>query len=134
MHRDPQRADGQTEPLIVAGFGFRAAATLESLLDALNRTGTPRPPGLLATAEDKAPALAGLAARLNLPLLSIPKAALAAAETATRSATVAALRGTGSVAEAAALVAAGPGASLLGPRAVSADRMATCALAARTGP
>ncbi|MHA6346914.1 cobalamin biosynthesis protein, partial [Roseivivax sp. CAU 1761] len=36
---------------------------------------------------------------------------------------------TGSVAEAAALAAAGPGARLLGPRAVSPDGCATCALA-----
>ena len=36
-------------------------------------------------------------------------------------------------AEAAALAAAGPGARLLGPRVVSADRMATCALAEGNG-
>jgi cobalt-precorrin 5A hydrolase len=42
-------------------------------------------------------------------------------------------RRTGSVAEAAALVAAGPGATLLGARAVSGDRMATCALAEGPG-
>ena len=35
----------------------------------------------------------------------------------------------GSVAEAAALAAAGPGARLLAPRMISADRMASCALA-----
>ena len=33
------------------------------------------------------------------------------------------------VAEPAALAAAGPGARLLGPRALSSDRMATCAIA-----
>jgi cobalt-precorrin 5A hydrolase len=37
--------------------------------------------------------------------------------------------GTGSIAEASALVAAGPGARLRGPRAVSADGTATAAIA-----
>jgi cobalt-precorrin 5A hydrolase len=122
--------------MIVAGFGFRGAATAESLLDALDKARGPQAPALLATAEDKAaaPALQALSARLGLPIHAVTLDALAQVETPTRSATVRALRGSGSVAEAAALVAAGPGASLLGPRAVSADRMATCALATRILP
>jgi cobalt-precorrin 5A hydrolase len=122
--------------MIVAGFGFRRAATAESLLDALDKVRGPQAPALLATAEDKAaaPAFQALSARLGLPIHAVTLEALAQVETPTRSATVRALRGSGSVAEAAALVAAGPGASLLGPRAVSADRMATCALATRTLP
>ena len=122
--------------MIVAGFGFRGAATAESLLDALDKARGPQAPALLATAEDKAaaPALQALSARLGLPVHAVTLDALAQVETPTRSARVRALRGSGSVAEAAALVAAGPGASLLGPRAVSADRMATCALATRTLP
>ena len=122
--------------MIVAGFGFRRAATAESLLDALDKARGPQAPALLATAEDKAaaPAFQALSARLGLPIHAVSLDALAQVETPTRSATVRALRGSGSVAEAAALVAAGPGASLLGPRAVSADRMATCALATRILP
>ena len=122
--------------MIVAGFGFRKAASLESLLDALDRARGTQAPALLATAEDKAtaPAFQALSARLNLPIHAVALDALAATETPTRSARVRALRGSGSVAEAAALVAAGPGASLLGTRAVSADRMATCALATRILP
>ena len=122
--------------MIVAGFGFRRAATAESLLDALDKARCPQAPALLATAEDKAaaPAFQALSARLGLPIHAVTLDALAQVETPTRSATVRALRGSGSVAEAAALVAAGPGASLLGPRAVSADRMATCALATRILP
>ena len=122
--------------MIVAGFGFRGAATAESLLDALDKARGPQAPALLATAEDKAaaPALQALSARLGLPVHAVTLDALAQVETLTHSATVRALRGSGSVAEAAALVAAGPGASLLGPRAVSADRMATCALATRILP
>jgi cobalt-precorrin 5A hydrolase len=49
--------------------------------------------------------------------------------TITQSPRVQALRGVGSVAEAAALAAAGPNARLLGPRAVSACGTATAALA-----
>jgi len=122
--------------MIVAGFGFRRAATAESLLDALDKARGPQAPALLATAEDKAaaPAFQALSARLGLPIHAVTLDALAQVGTPTRSATVRALRGSGSVAEAAALVAAGPGASLLGPRAVSADRMATCALATRILP
>jgi cobalt-precorrin 5A hydrolase len=117
--------------MIVAGFGFRQTATEDSLLDALRRAQGSRSPALLATAADKAeaPAFRAFSARLDLPVRAVPQDALAQAETPTRSTAVHARRGTGSVAEAAALVAAGPGASLLGPRVVSADRMATCALA-----
>ena len=122
--------------MIVAGFGFRQAATVDSLLDALGKARGTQTPARLATAEDKAlaPVFQALSARLGLPIDAVPPEALVRTETPTRSARVRALRGSGSLAEAAALVAAGPGASLLGPRAVSADRMATCALATRTRP
>ncbi|QXT41402.1 cobalamin biosynthesis protein [Gymnodinialimonas ceratoperidinii] len=118
--------------MIVAGFGFRAAATVESLADAYARAGGGA--GCLATAEDKAAAgaIRALATRLGLPLEGLPAETLAQQETATRSAASQAHRNTGSVAESAALAAAGPGARLLAARVVSADRMATCALA-RTG-
>jgi cobalt-precorrin 5A hydrolase len=117
------------DAVIVAGFGLRASASADSLADALARAGGA--PTLLATAEDKArsPAFRALAHRLGLPVLGIDPAALSAQTTLTQSATSRAARATGSVAEAAALAAAGPGARLLGPRAVSGDGMATCALA-----
>jgi cobalt-precorrin 5A hydrolase len=120
--------------VIAAGFGFRAAATADSLADALARTGGA--PTLLATAEDKSrtPAFRSLARRLGLPVLGIDPAALTAQPTLTQSQASRAARGTGSVAEAAALAAAGPGARLLGSRAVSEDGMATCALAEGATP
>lgn len=120
--------------MIVAGFGFRAGATADSLLDALARTGGR--PDLAATAAAKAgaPAFRMAAARLRLPCRAAPAAALAAAPTLTRSAASRRAHGTGSVAEAAALAVAGPGARLLGPRCISADRLATCALAERIDP
>lgn len=102
-----------------------------------DRPASPPPavPDLLATAQAKAqsPALQALARRLSRPLCAIPAVALAAQVTATRSAAAMAAHGTGSVAESAALAAAGAGARLLAPRVISSDRMATCALARGAG-
>ena len=116
--------------MIVAGFGFRAAASVASLQDALAAAGGARV-GALATADDKAatPAFRAFAAALGLPVLTVDAAAIAAQPTATSSAAALAARGTGSLAEAAALAAAGPNARLLTPRVISQDRMASCALA-----
>ncbi|MDK3074503.1 cobalamin biosynthesis protein [Sedimentitalea sp. JM2-8] len=115
--------------MIVAGFGFRAATSAESLAAALAATGAR--PDALATATDKAetPAFRALAASLALPVHPIGSDALAAQPTATRSHASQAARATGSLAEAAALAAAGPGARLIATRAISPDRMATCAIA-----
>jgi cobalt-precorrin 5A hydrolase len=113
----------------VAGFGYRGTATVESLLDAVARAGGGA--DALATAETKAvaPQAQELAARLGLPLMAVPQRELQTAGTITRSKKVAERFGTGSVAEAAALAAAGPGARLLGPRVVSGDGLATAAIA-----
>ena len=117
--------------MIVAGFGFRAQARPESLRDALAQACQGRRVTQLATAQDKAATatFATFARAEALPARAIPPEALCAQTTATCSARVLAERGTGSVAEAAALAAAGPGARLLGPRVFSSDRMASCALA-----
>jgi cobalt-precorrin 5A hydrolase len=117
-----------------AGFGFRGAATVASLRDALARAGDGA--DLLATAADKAGAepIRALARDLGLALRAVAPADLAAQETLTRSPRVAARFGTGSLAEAAALAAAGPGARLLGPRVVSGDGLATAAIAERKDP
>jgi len=117
---------------IVAGFGFRAAATADSLRSALGRAAGDRRVALLAAPADKAEAacLRAVAATLNLPVVGVAAAALAATETVTRSPRAHAARGVGSVAEAAALAAAGPGGRLVGARHISEDRLATCAIAA----
>ncbi len=117
--------------VIVAGFGFRAGATAESLVDALERAGGRNGVAALATAADKARAasFASFAEALLLPVHPIDAGRLEVQETVTRSAAALAARGTGSVAEAAALAAAGQGARLIGPRVASGDGMATCALA-----
>lgn len=122
--------------MIVAGFGFRQGADAASLRDAYDRARAGRHVEAVATAADKAdaPAFHALARDLGLPIRGVPAAQLSAEATLTRSARVLAERATGSVAEAAALAAAGPGAQLLGPRAISSDRMASCALAEGQDP
>lgn len=115
----------------IAGMGFRTAAGTDSLRSALMAAGGTDGIVALATAAEKAQAqaLIALAAELRLPIWAIAPGALAAVETQTWSDRVASRFGTGSLAEAAALAAAGPAARLLGPRAVSADGMATAAIA-----
>lgn len=117
--------------MIVAGFGFRAKATRDSLADALAQASEGNRPEALATVAEKADATAmtALAADLDLPILPVPADALARQHTPTRSSASITAYGTGSVAEAAALAAAGPGARLVAPRSISYDRLATCALA-----
>lgn len=116
--------------MIVAGFGFRKAASLSSLRAAfaLAQQGHPLV-SALATPLDKASTLAPLAEAMGLPLIAITPEALAAAPTRTRSAASLTARKTGSVAEAAALSAAGADARLIAARHISPDRMATCAIA-----
>lgn len=114
-----------------AGFGFRASATVASLMDAFERAGGRA--DMIATAEEKAaaPAFRAFARGLGLTAQGVASDRLAGMTTLSRSARVAARFCTGSLAEAAALAAAGPGARLLGPRAVSEDGLATAAIAER---
>jgi len=115
--------------MIVAGFGFRSETSLAALQDALARAGGAEGVTHLATLNRKAPALADLSVVLGLPVIALAAEALIGQPTLSRSDRVEALQRTGSVAEAAALAAAGPGARLRGRRAVSADRTATAAIA-----
>ena len=117
--------------MIVAGFGFRGAANLASMQDALEQTGWKERITALATASDKAaaPAMLDLAAALSLPCHPVPDWDVTAAKTATNSEHARRHRQTGSLAEGAALAAAGPKALLVSARVISADRMATCAIA-----
>lgn len=120
----------------VAGFGFRAGASVAALREVLDRAGGGEGLAALATAEAKAkaPAVQALARALGLPVLGIEPALLAGQRVVTRSSRVEALFGTGSVAEAAALAGAGPGAQLWAARVVSADGMATAAIAESAAP
>ena len=121
--------------MIFAGIGFRKHAGIESLRNALRAAGADNAHAL-ATAEDKAaaPVIQALAAELALPLHAIPLESLLNQRTLTQSTRVQARYGIGSLAEAAALAAAGPGARLLGPRVTSEDGNATAAIAERSIP
>lgn len=114
----------------VAGLGFNSAATLASLKSALQRAGET---DALATEADKAEeaVVQELSQSLGLPLMRVAQSVLARQEVLTSSPRVKALYGVGSVAEAAALAAAGEGARLMGARVVSADGHATAAIAVR---
>jgi cobalt-precorrin 5A hydrolase len=115
----------------VAGFGFRKAAKVESLLAALEAAGGANGITRIATVDDKANAAAfqALAERLSLPLEAVPAEALPWVAVETQSEKSKAMYGTGSLSEAVALIAAGPTARLLAARAISPDTMATCAIA-----
>ena len=124
---------------LVAGIGFRrgtpAAEIVALLRRALSEAASGRL-GALATAADRAdePACRAAARAFGLVPVGVPPEALAAvdARVSTRSARIERLRGIGSLAEAAALAAAGDGARLILPRIASAG--ATCALARPSGP
>ena len=122
---------------LIAGFGFRAQATVASLRSALQAayTGPLTELSALATAKDKAnhPALIGLAHELALPLIAVPLGHLAGSRAShSTSGHIPKRYGAQSLAESTALAAAGSGAHLLAPRAVSADQMATAAIAVTT--
>lgn len=123
---------------IVAGIGFRHAAAAEAIVASIERalTSLDLPNARLAaiaTAADRAgeAAIRAAAARFGLEPIGLTPAALRAVDAAvpTRSARIEAARGVGSLAEAAALAAAGPGGRLLLARI--AQRDVTCALALR---
>lgn len=113
----------------VAGLGFRAAATLASLDELLLRLDlTPGAQLALPAFRQIHPLTGELQAR-GFGIRFIPEAALRGVSTPTRSPRVLARFGTGSIAEACALVAAGPAARIILPRVVSTDGCATAALA-----
>ncbi len=123
-------------PRLAVGLGFRKAATADTLTDlardALSRLPSDLAalPAVIATiAEKDRPPLREAASRLGLPVVILPKSALAGTEDriTVESEPARACLGIPSVAEAAALAAAGPGARLVVARIAAAD--ATCAVA-----
>ena len=115
--------------MIVAGFGFRQGVPHDSLAEAFARAAAGHSVDRLATLATKAEDLAAFARALGRPLMMINAVAMQQQTTLSQSQVSLAHKGTGSVAEATALAAAGAGAYLLGPRVISTDGMATCALA-----
>ncbi|WP_245430953.1 cobalamin biosynthesis protein [Rhodoplanes roseus] len=126
---------------MVAGLGCRRDASADEILVAMRRAVDAAGVTLagidaVATADFKAgeAGVRSAAQTLGVPLVVCPRADLdrVGDRTITRSEMVAAAVGLPSVAEAAALVAAGRNARLLGPRVATAT--ATCALAIGDGP
>ncbi len=122
--------------MIVAGVGCRKGVQPGEIraviVAALQRAGIAATElGLIATIETKnrEKGIEVAASAMRVPLILVPQADLAAVSmhVPTPSERVRALTGTPSVAEAAALVAAGPSAQLIGARIVVGP--ATCALA-----
>jgi len=120
----------------VAGLGFRREANIDSLREVLVAAGGAGGLDALATASDKAdaPALISLARELGLSIKAIPAEQLAGIQTPTRSERIKTMRGVGSLAEAAALAAAGRHARLVSTRIVSRDKTATAAIAEGDDP
>ena len=123
--------------MIVAGVGCRKGAQVADIkaviFAALDRAGIATSElRIIATSAAKGgePGIAVAALVMGVPLVLVPVADLVSASVcaATRSERVMALAGVPSVAEAAALAAAGPAARLIAPR-IAVGR-ATCALAA----
>ncbi|KRD96247.1 hypothetical protein ASE63_11135 [Bosea sp. Root381] len=124
---------------LVAGLGLRPGTSEAEILACLDEA-----LALAGLATEGACRLATLASRMDEPgltaaaasrkaeLVAIPDEALKGFEAAcaTRSTRIASLYGVGSVAEAAALAAAGPGGTLVQPRIATAR--VTCALARTT--
>jgi cobalt-precorrin 5A hydrolase len=127
---------GMDETMIVAGVGCRKGASAEEIIAAIGRAlqNASLSRGaidVIATSAAKIgeQGIAAAATALRIPLVLVPQSDLEAvgARTQTRSERVIALMRVPSVAEAAALAAAGPSAWLIGARIAVGP--ATCALA-----
>ena len=124
----------ERDPVRVIGLGFRAAADLASLQDALQRAlaeaGNPKIDALVTeAAKSREKVFRELAQLMHVPGLGVTRADLEQMITPTQSQRIQDRFGTGSLAEAAALASAGPQARLLGPRVQTQDGMATAAIA-----
>ncbi len=116
------------------GIGFRAAADLASLQDAmrlaLEVSGGQKIDALVTeAAKSREKVFRELAQLLGVPGLGVSQTDLAQMITPTQSQRIQDKFGTGSLAEAAALAAAGPNAVLVAARVISGDGKATAAIA-----
>jgi cobalt-precorrin 5A hydrolase/precorrin-3B C17-methyltransferase len=128
-------------PSLVVGVGSSTgadAAALEDLvMAALAQAGlATEAVGAVATLDRKAsePAIVALGRRLAVPVRTFDAATLAGVPVPNPSDVVAGAVGTASVAEAAALLAGGPGARLVATKQISATGDSTVAVARRGGP
>lgn len=130
------RGEAVSAGRLIAGIGLRPDTSEADIAECLDRAlaaaglaqaALPRIATLAARSSE--PGLLALAKARQAELVAIPDQALKGFEAscATRSTRIASLYGVGSVAEAAALAAAGPGGVLIQPRIATAR--VTCALA-----
>ncbi|CDG54817.1 MULTISPECIES: cobalamin biosynthesis protein [Halomonadaceae] len=120
--------------LRIAGFGFRREATVGSLGQALDQLVEHYGAiDKLAAARSMLPLVEKLGQLRHIEVIAVSDAELTKVTTLTHSTQSMQARGTGSVAEAVALLAAGHNAKLVGSRIISADRQATAALALAEG-
>jgi cobalt-precorrin 5A hydrolase len=121
--------------MIVAGLGCRTKVTAEAILALLREAAAAGAPDALAAPafRQDEPGIAAASAALGLPVLWVDRAALKGEQgrCLTRSARAEAEVGLASVAEAAALSAAGPGSRLVMPRITGGG--VTCAVAEGPG-
>ncbi|WP_027243423.1 cobalamin biosynthesis protein [Leisingera daeponensis] len=123
----------------VAGIGFRSTATVADLQAALTLTGAQVDALASVAGKAEAPAMQEFARTAGLPVIALQEQDIAGEQTLTCSPRIKARFGTGSLAEAAALAGArhgvpGARARLLAPRVVTADGLATAAIAERLEP
>ncbi|WP_063754380.1 cobalamin biosynthesis protein [Streptomyces sp. NRRL S-1813] len=137
MRRRAAEEAGDPSAPLVAGVGARRGVPVSEVLELVTAAcaaagyASSRVVALATVAAKAAePGLTGAARELGVPLRSFPAEALAAVRVPEPSAAAAGAVGTPSVAEAAALLAAGPGAALVaGKRKSPPPARATCALA-----
>ncbi|UWQ40421.1 cobalamin biosynthesis protein [Leisingera aquaemixtae] len=123
----------------VAGIGFRSTATAADLQAALALTGAQVDALASVTEKAETPAMQEFARSIGLPVIALEHQDIAGEQTLTCSPRIKARFGTGSLAEAAALAGArrgvlGAQSRLLAPRVVTADGLATAAIAERLEP
>jgi len=124
----------------IAGLGFRQSASTGDLRAALTLTGCKQLDALASvSAKANAPQMQQLAAEMNLPVIALAETEITGVATPTHSERIQTRFGTGSLAEASALVAAHKGqtgatARLLAPRVKTDNGLATAAIAERTTP
>lgn len=120
--------------MIVAGMGCTSCATPAEIRALLAQVMAGRDLDAIACLDSRLAQMAPLAEALDLPLVTLPRAAVHGVATPSWSDRIAAEFGTGSVAEACALLVAGQRARIITTRQVSDMGQATCALAQREGP
>jgi cobalt-precorrin 5A hydrolase len=102
--------------IVALGIGARSSVSPGQLDQAAAAALAVAPVTVIATLDRRGPVVGALAARLGLPLVTFPEPALSEIPTPH----VVRLTGAPSVAEAAALLAAGPGGRLLLPKTIHA--------------